>query len=298
MLAFGILCGLGTSLLFTPSIAAVGHWFRERRGFATGMASTAGGVGGIVFPLMQTALFDRIGYGWTTRCVALINLCCCAVGILLVRSRLPPSKDATAHPDFRIFRQPTFTLTSVALFLLELALFIPLTFISTYAVRQGFGDDFAYHLLPILNAGSALGRGLPGYYADAVGPFNTCIGSVVLSVVSCLCVWMPSGHTKAGIIVFAALFGFASGTSIAVAPVCIGRLCRTQEYGRYYATTYTVVSVATLIGVPIAGNIVKASGGSYNGLIAFTGAVYIASFFFLILAKVSALGWGGWRAAY
>ncbi|KAG6031180.1 hypothetical protein E4U41_007654, partial [Claviceps citrina] len=46
-LSFGVLCGLGSSLVFTPSVAAVGHWFRRRRGFATGMASTAGGIGGI-----------------------------------------------------------------------------------------------------------------------------------------------------------------------------------------------------------------------------------------------------------
>lgn len=298
ILAFGIMSGFGTSLLFTPSIAAVGHWFKKRRGFATGMASTAGGFGGIVFPLMQTALFEKIGYGWTTRVLALICLCCCIMGNLLVRSRLPPAKNATAHPDFRILKQLPFFLTTVGLFLLEFSLFIPLGYISTYAMHKGFTESFAYHLIPIMNAGSVLGRALPGYYADFIGPFNTCMLSVILSMVACLCVWLPSGHTTAGIVIFSLMFGFASGTGIAIAPVCIGRLCKTQEYGRYYATAYTIISFACLIGIPIGGSVVGANDGDYYGLIILTGTVYVGSLVFFIWAKASVLGWKQWAAAY
>ncbi|KAJ3477787.1 hypothetical protein NLG97_g8744 [Lecanicillium saksenae] len=154
ILSFGILGGLGTSLIFTPCIAAVGHWFKARRGFATGIATCAGGLGGIIFPLMLTDLFDRIGYGWATRVVALICLVCSCIGILLVRSRLPPAQNATAHPDPRIFRQVPFTLATVGIFLLEFSLFIPLAYISTYAIHKGFSQAFAYHLIPIMNAGS------------------------------------------------------------------------------------------------------------------------------------------------
>ncbi|PHH91077.1 hypothetical protein CDD83_1773 [Cordyceps sp. RAO-2017] len=298
VLSFGVLAGFGTSLLFTPCIAAVGHWFRRRRGFATGMASTAGGIGGIIFPLMLTSLFDRVGYGWATRALALVCLVCGMVGILLVRSRLPPAANATAHPDFRILRQVPFALTTVAIFLLEFSLFIPLTFISTYALQRGFDQAFAFHLLPIMNAGSVVGRALPGYYADVVGPFNTCLFSVLLSLAACLCVWLPLGHTAAGIIVFSVLFGFGSGTSIAIAPVCIGRMCKTQNYGRYYATTYTVVSIACLLGVPVGGSIVQASGGSYTPLIILTGAVYVGSAVCMVMAKAWHLGWKNWLAAY
>ncbi|OAA45070.1 Major facilitator superfamily domain, general substrate transporter [Metarhizium rileyi] len=298
ILSFGVLCGVGTSLLFTPCIASVGHWFRRRRGFATGMASTAGGIGGIIFPLMLTSLFDQIGYGWATRVLALVCLVGGVIGIVLVRSRLPPAPNATAHPDFRIFKQVPYTLTAIGIFLLEFSLFIPLAYISTYAQHKGFSEQFAFHLLPIMNAGSVVGRALPGYYADVVGPFNVCLFSVILSLAACLCVWLPLGHTTAGIIVFSVLFGFGSGTSISIAPVCIGRMCKTQQYGRYYATTYTVVSFACLIGIPIGGSIVGASGGDYKNLIIFTGAIYVGSAAFLMAAKTAHLGMKNWLAAY
>ncbi|PHH70365.1 hypothetical protein CDD82_7175 [Ophiocordyceps australis] len=298
VLSFGILAGTGTSLLFTPCIAAVGHWFRRRRGFATGVASTAGGIGGIVFPLMLTSLFPRIGFAWATRALVLVCLLGGLLGIMLVRSRLAPAANATAHPDLRIFCQAPFALTTLAIFLLEFSLFIPLTFIATFALEQGFSQSFAFHLLPIMNAGSVVGRFLPGYYSDVFGPFNTCLFSILLSLVSCLCVWLPLGHTAPGIIIFAVLFGFASGNSIAIAPVCIGRMCKTRSYGRYYATAYTVVSFACLIGVPIGGSIIRASGGSYKPLIIVTGAIYVVSAMCMMLAKVWQLGWGGWLDAY
>ncbi|KAK7403843.1 hypothetical protein QQX98_010389 [Neonectria punicea] len=297
IVAFGLLCGFGSSLLFTPSIAAVGHFFKARRGLATGIASTAGGLGGIIYPLMLSSLIEKIGYAWATRVIALLCLLCSLVGICLIRSRLPPAQNATAHPDIRIFRSLPFLFTTIGIFLLEFSLFIPLGYISTYALNQGFGRDFSYNLIPIMNAGSVVGRVLPGYYADVIGPYNVSILAVILSIVATLCIWLPLGHTAGGVIFFAVLFGFASGTSIAIAPVCIGRLCKTQEYGRYYSTTYTVVSFACLIGIPVGGSVVQVNHGSYSGLIVMTGVVYVGSAAALGAAKVSLLGWKSWRAA-
>ncbi|KAL1875694.1 hypothetical protein VTK73DRAFT_9949 [Phialemonium thermophilum] len=294
LLSFGVLSGLASSLLFTPSIAAVGHYFLERRGLATGIASTAGSLGGTVFPLMLESLFRRVGWGWAIRILGFLCLTLTVAANFLIRSRLPPAENASAHPNFRIFRSPPFLLTTVAVFLLEFALFIPLTYISSYALSKGFADDFAMRLPTLLNAGSFVGRILPGYYADKIGPFNANIISVALSIVACLAIWLPAGHTTAGLVVFAVVFGFTSGSNISLVPVSIGRLCTTQQYGRYYATCYTIVSIACLIGIPIAGQILSANHGDYWGLIVFTGVIYAGSLAAFIATKVSAVGWRLW----
>jgi MFS family permease len=196
----------------------------------------------------------------------------------------------------RIFRDTTFLVTTAGIFLLEFALFIPLTYITSYMIYKGFPATFAFQILPILNAGSVLGRVLPGYWADRFGPFNSNLVGVLLSVVACLGVWLPAGQSTAGIVVFALMFGFGSGTSISINPVCIGRLCKTQDYGRYYATTYTVSSFACLIGVPIAGEIITACQGEYWGLIVFTGVLYVGGFLALVSVKLRSIGmhnvWG------
>uniref|UniRef100_A0A8H7N4Z6 Major facilitator superfamily (MFS) profile domain-containing protein n=1 Tax=Bionectria ochroleuca TaxID=29856 RepID=A0A8H7N4Z6_BIOOC len=298
LLAFGVACGFGTSLLFCPSIAAVGHFFKARRSLATSISSTAGGLGGVIFPLMLSSLFDSIGYAWATRAVALICLCCGSIAVFTIESRLAPAKNARAHPEFRIFRRTDFVLITAGIFLFEFSLFIPLGFISSYALHHGFGLDFSYNLVPILNAASIAGRILPGYYADLVGPLNMNVFALILSVVACFGVWLPAGHTAAGIIAFAVLFGFATGTLIALAPVCVGQVCETQDYGRYYATSFSVVSFACLISIPIGGSIVNANGGDYAGLIILTGVIYAVSGFVLIGAKAYVFGLKNWAAVY
>lgn len=266
----------------------------RRRGVATGIAATGGSIGGIIFPLMLEALFPRLGWGWSIRILAFVCLALCIAANCLIRRRLPPARNASAHPDFRIFRDRAFLLTTIGIFLIEFALFVPLTYISSYARAQGFSTSFSFQILPILNAASALGRALPGYWGDKIGPFNINLLMITLAVIACLGIWLPAGSHMAGLVLFAVLFGFASGSNVSITPVCVGRLCRTQHYGRYYATCYTIVSFACLVGVPIGGNILTSNGGAYWGVIVFTGCIYLGAFAFLAGAKVCSVGWKPW----
>lgn len=291
MLVFGVLNGCSASLLFTPSFAAIGHWFYHRRGLATGIASTGGCFGGIVYPIILRYLFERGGWAWAIRTIGFIVLVCCGTATLLIDTRLPPAPNASPHPDLRILREPAVAVTTIGLFLFEWSLFIPLTYISSYAISKGFDTDFAYQIPTILNAGSVVGRVLAGWWGDYAGPFNSHIAALFLSCVACLAIWLPAGSSMAGILVFVILFGFASGNNISISPVCIGRLCKTENYGRYYATSYTAASFSCLFGVPIAGEIIAAQGGSYQGLIIFTGVMYAASVVAFAAVKVTRVGW-------
>lgn len=240
---------------------------------------------------MLQSLFAKVGWAWAIRTLGFICLALSVVANFLIRSRLPPRAGASVHPDPKIFRNLPFALTTLAVFLLEFALFIPLTYISSYALAQGFSEPFSFQIITVLNAGSVFGRIFPGYYADIIGPFNANVISVALTIVACFGVWLPAGHTTPGLVVFAVVFGFASGSNISLVPVAIGSLCKTQEYGRYYATCYTIVSIAALIGIPIAGKILTACHGNYSGLIIVTGSVYVAALVAFMAAKVAAVGW-------
>ncbi|KAI0476494.1 major facilitator superfamily transporter [Xylariaceae sp. FL0804] len=294
MLCFGVLNGLGSSLIFIPCITAVGHFFRRRRGLASGIASTGSGLGGVIFPLMLQKLFVRVGWAWALRSLGFLCLGLLLVANVLVKKRLPPARNASARPDFRILRQPAFLLLTVGVWLLEFGLFIPVTYISSYALANGFGPTLAFQILPILNGASVLGRALPGWLADHVGPFNSNIAAICVTVVACFAVWLPFGASLPGLVVFAIMFGFATGNNISITPVCVGQLCRTQEYGRYYATTYSLVSVGCLVGVPVAGTLVTAAGGRYWALIVFTGLTQVLSAAAVDAAKGIKVGWKPW----
>ena len=306
ILVFGVLGGTGTSLVFTPSIAAVGHWFYIRRGTFTGLACVGGSLGGIIFPLALQRLFEieSIGWPWANRIIALVNVPLFICANLFIRSRLPPRRPVeTKHimPDPRIFRDPTFALVTLAVFSLEWALFVPVTFLTPFALAIGVDDKFAFQLIAIFNAGSCFGRWLPGLIADRIGRFNAMILATIICWLSAFAFWLSSELATSSsdsarvalLILFSAVFGFGSGSGISLIPVCVGQLCRTEEYGRYYATCYTVVSFATLTGIPLAGAIVGTTAGQrYWGLIVFTALGYLISTGIFVVAKGTQVGYG------
>jgi predicted MFS family arabinose efflux permease len=243
---------------------------------------------------MLEALFERVGWGWSIRVLGFVCLVLLVFANILLKKRLPPPKNISAHPDFRILREKPFLLLTIGVFLLEFGLFIPLTYISSYALANGFSSSFAFRLLPIMNGASVVGRAIPGWWADKIGPFNSNIISIGITIFACYVVWLPFGNTAPGLVIFAILFGFSTGNNIAITPVCVGKLCHTQHYGRYYATCYTIVSIACLIGIPIAGSIVAATDGKYWSLILFTGLTQVLSFAAIYAAKVVSVGWKPW----
>lgn len=243
ILTFSILGGVGTSLIFTPAVGAIAHYFSRRRGGATGLAATGGSFGGIIFPLALQSLFPRLGFGWSVRLLALIFLILLVIANIFIRTRFPPKSGSNVWPDFRILSDATFALTTAGVFFVEWGLFVPLSYISSYALANGVPFAFSYQLLAVLNAGSVFGRGIPGYVADKLGRFNTMIATVALCLVSVLGIWLNVGGSIAGLCVFGVLFGFASGSNISLTPVCVGQLCEPEVFGRWYGTCYTIVSI-------------------------------------------------------
>ena len=247
---------------------------------------------------MLNALFPRFGWTWSIRILGFIFLFLVVIANLLVRSRLPPKKGGSVWPNLSIFRQPVFAITTAGVFFMEWGLFVPLAYISSWAAHVGVGSPtFAFQLLAILNAASFFGRWLPGYVADRWGRFNTMIVAMSLCFVFTLAFWLPASSAGAArgnlalAILFAIGFGFGSGSGISLTPVCVGQLCRTEEYGRYYATCYTIVSLGCLTGVPIAGALLTRSEGEYGGLVAFVAACYALGIACFVFVRVLQKGW-------
>ncbi|PVH74142.1 MFS general substrate transporter [Cadophora sp. DSE1049] len=292
IIAFSVLGGVGSALVFSPSITVIGHYFSRRRGIATGIATSGGAVGGILFPFILQLLIPRIGFVWATKVIALISVVLCGFSNVFIKGRITLRRSTSARPDIRILANPTFAITVLGVFLLEFALFVPLTYINSYCISEGFSSSFYSLVLPILNVGSLFGRLLPGYLADKYGRFNVATVAIILTTISVLGVWLPFGGTKPGIVVFALLFGLGSGSNISLTPVCIGQLCSIQNYGRYYSTCFSIVSLGCLSGVPIAGKILDISGGNFNGLIIFVGCCYAGGLLAFCCARVLAVGQG------
>ncbi|TGO52586.1 hypothetical protein BCON_0138g00020 [Botryotinia convoluta] len=322
ILSFSILTGIGSSLLLTPSMGCVAHWFMERRGLASGIAFVGGGFGGVLFSLMIQSLLPQVGWEWSIRILGFVLLVLCSMNVTFCRSRVPPRKGAATTwrdtlPDPQIFMDGTgaMAITTAGVLLTDLAYFIPITYMPSYYIdRQHLSQGealtgsaaFAYRLLAILNAASCIGRCIAGDLADRFGRYNTMIVSLFLCTISVLCFWLPDvlllNLSNDGLLmIFVLLFGFVSGSNVSLTPICLGQLCETQEYGRYYASCFTVVAFGVLGSIPIAGgllDVVEATGKErYWGAALFTGLSYVAALLCFIWVRIKVKGWG-WRTKW
>ncbi|KAI0483298.1 major facilitator superfamily domain-containing protein [Xylariaceae sp. FL0804] len=345
-LTYSILGGLGGALLNVPAYGVIAHYFRARRGLATGVAATSGSIGGIVFPLYLQAVLPRLGFAWSTRIIGFVLLLLSAIAILLMRARqLPPSSVTTTRvvprrrgrrrcgvaaadvsaallPDWSLFRDPRFSLCCAGVWFMEWGIFVPLTFIVSFAAAHGQEANSAYTLLALLNVGSFFGRFLPGFLADRLGRFNVIIATNALCAVSILALWLPAASvnttttTNSGgggggggggiganplLVAFVVAFGFASGSNLGLYPVCVGQLCGARDYGRFYATALMTGSFGTLTSLPIGGALlgvgVGSSGGdddqqqqNWRALILFAALSYVVAMSCFVGARVVAVG--------
>lgn len=290
-LSFSVLGGLSACTLFTPAVSAVGHWFNISRGWATGVACTAGGIGGVIFPLIILFAAPQIGFGWAIRIIALLTAVLCIFACLLLKTRLSPNLKAGASIDFCALKDIKYASTTAAIFLVEFAVFIPTTYIASYGIYMGVEDTMSYLLVPFLNLGAIPGRFLPGLVADRIGRFNVMVVSSLICSIMTLALWLKAGNNLAAIICYAVLFGFWSGAAISLTPVCISQVCATEDYGKRNGTTFTIVSLGTLVGIPIAGAIQERNGGDFGGLVIFGGVLYLAATVAFVLARGVCAGW-------
>ncbi|KAH7129260.1 major facilitator superfamily domain-containing protein [Dactylonectria macrodidyma] len=302
LLTYSVIGGLGGALLNAPAYGAIAHFFNAKRGLATGIASTAGGVGGMLFPLLLRHLLgpNGVGFAWACRILGFIMLGLAVPANLFIKSRPSVQKSKNCQPKFKsirpdlsVFRDRRFALASVGYFFMEWGLFVPLTYIISYGTANGISTSDSSLLLSLLNAGSIVGRFLPGLLADKFGRFNVIIVTIALCVITILAIWLPAHGSRPVVIAFCITFGAASGSNLSLIPVCLGQFCESRDYGRYFATSTMAASFGTLTSVPIAGTLLGIGDQStgWMALILFSGCSYIVALVCYCLARGMTVGW-------
>lgn len=292
MLCLGVLGGFCGAMLTTTSLACVAHWFKERRGLTQGIAMIGSSFGGLTIPLILRETFPKYGYEWSIRILGFTFMGCLMIGNILMRSRIPPRKDAKVKIiSLSIFGDLRFSLLTVSVFCFEVVLFGALGIVPTYAtVSTDYPADTGFYLISVMNGVSSVGRLVTGYFSDKLGRFNTLLASAIIALLSMLIIWLPFGQHHLGALYgFIAMFGFMTGCWMALVPACIGQLCRADEFGRYYGTSYFVASLATLVCIPISGELVEVVGA--QAMVAFYCAILAVGCLTFAASRWACLWW-------
>lgn len=226
---------------------------------------TSNPVGGIIYPAIFTQLEPRIGFAWATRVCGFVILVT-SLPILAMRSKTAP-KAPVQIVDWRSLTDLPFMMLNLGLCLGFMGLYNIITYIQLYAeARTTVSDTLADNILIILNAGSLVGRLVLGYFADKTGSINMQTAMALTAVVLTFC--LLAIRSAAGVVVFALLFGAASGAFMGLPVASIANVSDDKsKIGTRIGMTMFIVGVGALISYPIAGAIVGDSD-NWVGLVA------------------------------
>ncbi|KAF9191503.1 hypothetical protein BGZ51_007217 [Haplosporangium sp. Z 767] len=325
----GILYGLGASLAFFPSLSLPSHWFKKRRGFATGIAVAGGGFGGLVLSPVTTALFDKIGYRWTVRAIALLHLAILIPAAILFKGRVESgrakakrlrreqldresfmteqekqngataltldtqmnSSQITLTPkkklvDFSVMKEKRFLLLVALVFFTANGYYSPFYFFPTYAQKHGASVSTASLLVGILNGASAIGRVTMGLASDFIGDINALLISSLFASLSILVVWMFTGTSIPMMVAFCVIYGFFSGSYVAIIPTVAAHLCGISRLASVTGIVYGGIAMGTLVGSPVGGALLDMTlGENYRPLQLWAGLVMVIGVALTVVLK-------------
>lgn len=116
ILAQGICLGLGNGFVFCPTMAITGTYFSKKRSLAFGLTAAGSVVGGLIFPTMVRQLLPKIGFPWTIRAIALIQLVTLVVSGILMKPWVPPRR-AGPLVEWHAFKELEYTFCMIGMFM-------------------------------------------------------------------------------------------------------------------------------------------------------------------------------------
>ena len=289
-LAQALCVGLGSGLLYVPSLALVATMFPpSTRPWAIGCVNAGGSVGGIIFTFMLRRLQPTIGFPWAVRAIALVTLVLALLALAIILPNRP--QRASRRRDLlnlRAFREPSFALFSLALLFNYVAFYIPPFYVPTFArvvLRQS--QNFAFDGLVFVSVGSFFGRTVPMLAANRVGSMQVYLAATAAAI-AVLFAWIAV-HTVAGFVVFCIMYGLVSGVLIAAPSAAVSHPVLSPSMdviGTRMGTCWMFAGFGVLVGTPIAGVLVDVHAADFTPAQGFAGAMVAMGTLCLIVPLV------------
>ena len=151
----------------------------------------------------------------------------------------------------------------------------------------GFSYTDSLNLLLVVNGCGAIGRLLPNYIADRAGAINMFIVFGLYAAVAGFS-WIAVNNA-AGLYIWSVFYGIAAGGIQSLFPAGLTSLNARDlsKAGVRMGMVFTLNSIATLTGPPVAGALITADKGRYLGAQIFTAVVLLIGTSFSVCAKLS-----------
>ena len=173
-LVYSIPAGVGSAFLAPAVLACAQKWYKDKKGWATGVAGVAMGLSGAFFTVFVKGIGGRWGIRVCFAALGAVMLVVCGAGALILQD--PPPKPQSGKPqpgpnfDYRqMLRTPQYKLCAAAVALSAPAVLLFSPEIFKIATERGLPESAAPYSIVLGSAASAAGRMLLPAVSDRLG---------------------------------------------------------------------------------------------------------------------------------
>lgn len=207
----GVLCALGSGLLFSPTTLYLDEWFIARKGMAYGTIWAGKSAGGVVCPFIMSVLLSRFGPRTTLLAWSIALFMITSPLLFFLKPRVPLSRSSTSRSLYWGFlKHPTFWMMQIGNVIQSLGYLLPSTYLSSYAHTLGLPSITGAVLLAVFSLASVPGGVVIGSLCDRLKPTTVILISSLGSTFAVFLFWGLSS-SLALLMVFSITYGFFAG---------------------------------------------------------------------------------------
>jgi len=279
---YGLLCGVGTGIVYIGVVGLMVRWFPDRRGFATGIVAAGYGFGAILTTFPIDGMMKASGYQQTLIAFGIIFAIVGFVAALFLRAPreedvaplaaltpLAASVSAGWTPS-QMLRTPVFWLMFVMMSMMSTGGLMVITQFKSFAKSFGIADATTVVIFGVAMAAipaaltfdritNGLTRPFFGWVSDRIGRENT---MALAFIMEGFAIWLMLYYRTDPFlfILLSGLVFFGWGEIFSLFPSTL-----TDTFGAKHATTnygflYMAQGVGSILGAPVAAMIFEATG--------------------------------------
>jgi MFS transporter, OFA family, oxalate/formate antiporter len=264
-LTYGVLCGIGTGIVYIGIIGLMVRWFPDRRGLATGVVAAGYGFGAILTTFPINTMLASAGYQHT---LAVFGTIFAIVGVLAALGmRLPASGDrlpapavtasAKSYEPIAMLKTPVFWLMFVMMTMMSTGGLMVILNFANFARDFGVADILVFGLqaLPLALTVDRITNGLTrpffGWVSDHIGRENTMGLAFLLEAAAVLSLVLFRDNALVFVALSAVVF-FGWGEIFSLFPSTLTDTFGTKNATANYGFLYMAQGVGSVLGGPFA----------------------------------------------
>ena len=272
-LTYGLLCGIGTGIVYIGIIGLMVKWFPDRRGFATGMVAAGYGFGAIATTFPIDTMLKTVGYQHTLIVFGIILGIVGALAALAMRAPrtddvLPPpavmaSSCNVAPKD--MLKTKVFWLMFIMMTMMSTGGLMVISQFAAFSRAFGVANVMVWGLaaLPLALTVDRITNGLTrpffGWLSDRIGRENT-MGIAFLFEAAAIALMVYCRNDALLFVVLSAVVFFGWGEIFSLFPSTLTDTFGTKNATTNYGFLYMAQGVGSVLGAPVAAYLAEQTG--------------------------------------